>query len=170
MIRATLLLAASLTLALTLPAFAEEQADVESDGRKRALALKVMEVTGATAQGEQVARSLLSPLRPYFPTVPEETWDELRLAFDVDQIVELSIPIYTRNFDEQELKDLVEFYQSPLGRKVIERMPLVMQESMMAFNNWNQQKLREVVEKLQSMGYQPVDAASPGMTPAPPQQ
>lgn len=135
-------------------AAAEEDA---GDERKRALALEVMEVTGATAYGEEVARGLVAPLRPYFPTVSEELWKELAARFDVGEIVELSIPIYTRNFDEQELAELVEFYRSPLGRKVIDRMPIVMQESMVAFNRWNEEKLHEAIETLKQKGHEPVD-------------
>ncbi|MNR06324.1 hypothetical protein D3C85_1223910 [compost metagenome] len=39
------------------------------------------------------------------------------------------VKLYTTNFTEQELKDLVAFYQSPLGRKVLEKMPVVTQQS-----------------------------------------
>jgi hypothetical protein len=154
-------LAAALLLAHSLPGRAE--GDV--DARKRALALQVMEVTGVTSQGKQFAEGQLAPIRPYFPTVPAETWEEVGQAFDVDQIVELSIPIYMRNFDEKELEQLVAFYKSPLGEKVIERMPLVMQESMVVVENWRQQKLVQVVEQLRSKGYEPVD---PEPHPAPP--
>lgn len=155
---------AVLVMTLAPPSVAADEDDV--DTRKRALALEVMKVTGVTAQGKQLAQGLLAPIRPYFPTVPEETWDELVLAFDVDQIVEISIPIYMRNFDEKELAQLVEFYESPLGQKVIERMPLVMQESMVVVNNWQQQKLVEVVEQLRQKGYEPVEPAPRAPGPA----
>lgn len=39
------------------------------------------------------------------------------------------VDLYTQTFTEQELKDLVKFYESPLGRKVLREMPKVTQQS-----------------------------------------
>ena len=146
---------ASVVMLLALGSSAAS-ADDEGDARKRALALRVMEVTGATAQGDQVAAGLLAQMRPGYPSVPDEVWSELQSTFALSEIIALSIPIYMRNFDEQELSELVAFYESPLGRKVIQRMPVVMQESTVAFNRWNLAKYGEVMQKLQDKGYSPV--------------
>ena len=39
------------------------------------------------------------------------------------------VKLYTTNFSEPELKELVAFYQSPLGKKVLEKMPQLTQQS-----------------------------------------
>jgi uncharacterized protein len=39
------------------------------------------------------------------------------------------VDLYTQSFTEQELKDLVKFYESPLGKKVLREMPKVTQQS-----------------------------------------
>ncbi|QXI34935.1 DUF2059 domain-containing protein [Pseudomonas promysalinigenes] len=39
------------------------------------------------------------------------------------------VDLYTQTFTEQELKDLVKFYESPLGKKVLREMPKVTQQS-----------------------------------------
>jgi hypothetical protein len=39
------------------------------------------------------------------------------------------VDLYTSTFTEQELKDLVKFYESPLGKKVLREMPKVTQQS-----------------------------------------
>ncbi|MBF8756162.1 MAG: DUF2059 domain-containing protein [Pseudomonas putida] len=39
------------------------------------------------------------------------------------------VDMYTQTFTEQELKDLVKFYESPLGKKVLREMPRVTQQS-----------------------------------------
>lgn len=39
------------------------------------------------------------------------------------------VKLYTNAFSEQELKDLLAFYQSPLGKKVLENMPMLTAES-----------------------------------------
>jgi hypothetical protein len=39
------------------------------------------------------------------------------------------VKLYTDNFSEQELKDLIDFYQSPLGTKVMQKMPTLTAQS-----------------------------------------
>lgn len=39
------------------------------------------------------------------------------------------VKLYTSNFSEQELKDLITFYQSPLGQKVLQKMPTLTAQS-----------------------------------------
>lgn len=47
-------------------------------------------------------------------------WEQLR-----PELIEL----YRRHFDEQEMRELLAFYQSPLGRKVLEQMPMLTAQS-----------------------------------------
>ncbi|MDI6523941.1 DUF2059 domain-containing protein [Pseudomonas otitidis] len=47
-------------------------------------------------------------------------WDKLKPEL---------VKIYTTNFSESELKDLIAFYESPLGKKVLEKMPSLTAQS-----------------------------------------
>ena len=47
--------------------------------------------------------------------------------------------IYASEFTEQELKDLVTFYKSPLGQKLLANEPRAIQSSMAYMNQWAQQ-------------------------------
>jgi hypothetical protein len=47
--------------------------------------------------------------------------------------------IYASQFTEQELKDLVTFYKSPLGQKLIVNEPRAIQYTMSYMNQWAQQ-------------------------------
>jgi uncharacterized protein len=47
--------------------------------------------------------------------------------------------IYANEFTEQELKDLVTFYKSPLGQKLLASEPRAIQTSMAYMNQWAQQ-------------------------------
>ena len=47
--------------------------------------------------------------------------------------------IYANDFTEQELKDLVTFYKSPLGQKLLASEPRAIQTSMTYMNQWAQQ-------------------------------
>jgi uncharacterized protein len=47
--------------------------------------------------------------------------------------------VYANEFTEQELKDLVTFYKSPLGQKLLTSEPKAIQLSMSYMQNWGQQ-------------------------------
>jgi hypothetical protein len=52
--------------------------------------------------------------------------------------------IYATDFTEQELKDLVTFYKSPLGQKLLAQEPKSIQASMGYMNQWAQAFAEEV--------------------------
>jgi hypothetical protein len=90
-----------------------------------------------------------------FPTAPDELWVELAEGFSSEEIIKLSVPVYVKHFDEEELGALAEFYESPLGKKVIQKMPMVMQESLAVGNEYAQRKATEIIGRLKGEGYEP---------------
>ena len=61
-----------------------------------------------------------------------------KLAGREKEIGEGMAKIYANEFTEQELKDLVAFYKSPLGQKLISTEPRAIQFSMSYINQWAQ--------------------------------
>ena len=61
------------------------------------------------------------------------------LAGREKEIGEGMAQIYANEFTEQELKDLVIFYKSPLGQKLLASEPRAIQSSMAYMNQWAQQ-------------------------------
>lgn len=53
--------------------------------------------------------------------------------------------VYATDFTEKELRDLIAFYQTPLGKKVLEQEPRTIQASFEAMNRFAQ-KFAETVE------------------------
>lgn len=62
-----------------------------------------------------------------------------RLAGREKEINDGMAQIYANEFTEQELKDLVTFYKSPLGQKLLSNEPRAIQFSMSYMNQWAQQ-------------------------------
>jgi uncharacterized protein len=61
-----------------------------------------------------------------------------RLAGKQQEIGEGMAKIYASLFTEQELKDLVAFYKTPLGQKLLTNEPRAVQTSMAYMNQWAQ--------------------------------
>ena len=63
---------------------------------------------------------------------------------------EISVPLYDKYFTEIELRDLVAFYKSPTGKKVIEVMPNLMAESMARATDIIVPKVSELMSQIQA--------------------
>jgi len=61
-----------------------------------------------------------------------------KLAGREREIGEGMAKVYANEFSEQELKDLVTFYKSPLGQKLLSSEPRAIQFSMSYMNQWAQ--------------------------------
>ncbi|MFZ1148415.1 MAG: DUF2059 domain-containing protein, partial [Xanthobacteraceae bacterium] len=58
--------------------------------------------------------------------------------------------IYASHFTEPELKQILAFYQSPLGQKVITEEPKTADESMTMAGNWADKLSEEVMGKMRA--------------------
>lgn len=66
------------------------------------------------------------------------------LAGRENEIGEQMAKIYANDFTEQELKDLVTFYKSPLGQKLLNQEPKTINASLAYMNQWAQTFAEEV--------------------------
>ncbi len=80
--------------------------------------------------------------------LPPEFWERLLERFDKKSFYTLLIPIYQKNFTEQELLELTAFYKTPLGKKLSEKLPILMQEANEAGKKFGEKLGKEVAEEL----------------------
>jgi uncharacterized protein len=71
----------------------------------------------------------------------------LNKAVGWDKLKPDMVSLYTENFDEQEMQQLIAFYQSPLGKKVLEKMPMLTAQSAQL----TQSKLENAVPEVNSL-------------------
>jgi hypothetical protein len=72
------------------------------------------------------------------------------LANRRDDIAKAMALIYATNFTEQELKDLITFYKSPLGQKFLEQEPKSITGSLAFMNDWAGVFSNEVAAKFRA--------------------
>jgi hypothetical protein len=148
------LLALALLLALSTPALA-----AEVDPAKAKQIQQLMELTGAQNLGQQfgkiMTQQIYQVLRAAKPETPERAF--LIIEEETNNLMEQEspallaslVPIYDQHFSEAELKKLVAFYQTDLGKKTIAVMPRVMQESVAAGQAWGQAMAPKLMARLE---------------------
>ena len=80
----------------------------------------------------------------------------------LNKLMDLLVPIYDQYYSENDLRELELFYDSNIGKKVIETMPLLMADSTLAGQKWaeliflpKQQEFTELINQtLKSLGYE----------------
>src|SRR5688572_26949113 len=92
----------------------------------------LLEITGSAKVGIMVLENMINTYKKSLPAVPDEFWQNLSSEFKAETLIDLLTPIYARHYSDAEVLKLIEFYKSPLGKKVIEKMPLIAQESYTA--------------------------------------
>ena len=72
------------------------------------------------------------------------------------EVVAVAIPVYQREFSEEELGDVIAFYQSPVGRKMATKAPQMMQELAQALAPIGQklgtEAMQRAIKKAKSQG------------------
>ena len=69
---------------------------------------------------------------PEFDTHFKKAMDDLIKGMPVDEITQAMIPAYQQHFTKSDIAAMNAFYSSPLGQKVLQQLPAVMQEGSQA--------------------------------------
>jgi hypothetical protein len=66
------------------------------------------------------------------------------------ELLDRAARIYATHFSEPELKQLLSFYQSPLGQKIIDEEPKALDESMTMAGTWADDFSQDVINKMRA--------------------
>jgi len=118
----------------------QEKKDEKLYDEKKELVLRLLKANKAMENINLLFKQLLDQASP-------ETYEKLKKIFKLDEIIEEIVPIYIKHYSLDELKDVVNFYNSPSGIKHIETTPIVMEETMRAAFEYFQKHGQEFMQK-----------------------
>jgi len=127
--------------------------DTTIDAAKADSIRSLIRMTRSSQIAEQIFSRVLRMQRQQYPNVPDEWWSKARENADFSGLIDQLVPIYAKHFTHEEINRLLEFYRTPVGRKVIDKMPSIMQESMSLGRMWGKRLRQQLVEQLKSDGY-----------------
>jgi hypothetical protein len=135
-------------------------AQEELSAEKRKDIEYLLEITGATAIGKQMATyavaQMTQALKKARPDIPQRALDmlpeEIGAVFEAraGSFKEIVIPIYHKYFTGEEIREMIRFYSSDLGRKTIRIMPALINESLTAGQQWGQSLAPLVTERVKA--------------------
>lgn len=121
---------------------------------KASLIRRVLKLTNAVELTVQTLQNAISAQRAASPQVPEDFWKELaaRVRREAPLYLDMLLPIYDAQFTKAQLTELVAFYESPLGRHLVEVLPLIVVQSAEAGQRWGTALAAEVTQELLRRG------------------
>jgi len=115
----------------------------------------LLELTGSAKLGIQMMENVIATYKKSLSTVPDQFWKDFLAEAKSDSLIDLIVPVYGRHFSDEEVVQLIEFYKTPLGRKVIEKLPFITQECYVIGEEWGKKLSEQVIKKLIEKGYAP---------------
>jgi len=153
-------------LLIVLPALGQEDAESQPDlgVEKKAAIREMLEVSQARQIADQVFEVFRNQLVPAIQRenpgererIREIVREEIGATMDelLPDLMAVTATVWAKHFTTEEIRGLTDFYRTPLGQKLIEKQPIVMQEAMQASfqisQDMGQQVMQRVRKRLQA--------------------
>ena len=91
--------------------------------------------------------------KQYITETPSGYWEKIALKIDIMPFIKSVVPIYDKRFSHKEIKQLIKFFDSPVGNKWALALKDMNQEVMQQANLYGQKIFSEINEILIKDGY-----------------
>ena len=149
------------------------------DPAKEADIRRLLDVAGTKALMTQMMQSMSDGMKPMLinalpPGDYREKLADLFLAkfqskADLQHLLDMAVAVYDRHFSHEEIKGLIKFYETPLGKKAISEMPQLMNEMTTAGRRWGEQLGQESMQEVLAEHPEMVEAMKAAQKAAQPQ-
>jgi uncharacterized protein len=127
--------------------FAQAQQATEATVRE------LLAATGSANMGKQMMDNLFAQFRKDIKDSKANSFFEgMAAEINTNTLIEMIVPVYQKNYTEQELRAAIDFYKTPNGKKMLEKTPLVMQESMEIGQKWGREIAEKVMDRMEKEG------------------
>jgi len=131
---------------------------VKNEQIKEADVRRLLELTHAGELATQTMNAMEANMRPlmidafpkgeYREKLISLFFDKFHAKLDVQQLVDMAIPAYKKYYSDEEIKQLIAFYQTPLGQKMLDVAPKLVAETQAAGQTWGAQLGRECMQEV----------------------
>lgn len=128
----------------------------QSSNTYRSTLKTMLEVAGTEATFKTAIKQMFVMIKQQKSNVPANVWTELEKEFSsvsLNDLLDMFTPVYQKYLTEADLLKIIEFYQTPTGKKFAEKTPFLTQESMQVGQEWGRKIGQQLTEKLKAKGY-----------------
>lgn len=125
---------------------------------KRADIEQVIELTGGLAIGQRISQGMAAQMakdiKSRRPDIPQKLVDTLHeevnavIAESMPALKEFTVSRYDKHFTQDEIKELLRFYSTDIGKKVIRSAHAMAQETLAFGMQWRQSLVPEILRRV----------------------
>ena len=138
-----------LILSLSAGSLLAQPADEHSE--KVANIRKMIQLTGGAKIVDQIFDSMTANFKD---PKQQEFFRQFRQELDINQLYELIIPAYDKYLSGDDIKEIVRFYQTPTGQRLLDAQPKIIGDFMPKVNQWSQEIVQRLIAKMKEKGLQ----------------
>jgi uncharacterized protein len=115
------------------------------------LVRKIFEITGSENLFRTSIVQIIQIYKQQKFNIPESYWNSLEKEFmdvSINDLTDMILPIYKKYYSKDDLIKLIEFYQTPVGKKLIETQPSIAKELLQVGADWGSQIDQKIRSKL----------------------
>ena len=113
--------------------------------------VKFLEVSGAVANQKVMLQNMTEQFKK-MPNANQNALEDMEKIMN-KEIAELNkqlFPIYKKYLTHDDLKEIIKFYESPIGKKMVKSQPMITKEAFQIGVKWGQGVAKRVLEKMQN--------------------
>lgn len=117
---------------------------------------KLFKISGTEETYQVAIKQMFTIFKQQYSNIEESTWKDLVKEFAQTSLLELTkmlVPVYSKHLSLEDLKELIIFYESPVGKKYAKSTPLIMKESMEVGQEWGRKIGEKFAKKMEEKGY-----------------
>jgi len=123
------------------------------------IAKQIVQIKGVSAMFDQLVRGVVGKVKNQFMQTNfmwAKDLNEIAANLEKDyapranELVDTTARTYAEHFTEAELKELLTFYQSPIGRKMVVEEPKIIDDSMAHAGQWGDALSEEIIAKMRA--------------------
>ncbi|MBI3258921.1 MAG: DUF2059 domain-containing protein [Ignavibacteriae bacterium] len=129
------------------------QKNKESDAKeaKQQDILRLLTLNGTTAFGSKVFDEQINAIKSTYPELSEDFWSKIMKDISPLNMAIKAIPAYDKRYSTSEIKELIKFFESPIGKKYASNGGDINAEVMNAWKNWGAEFAKTIGERLKEL-------------------
>ena len=116
--------------------------------------MKLLELFTVTSDCDKFLDMAFNGMKEAYPEIPIMELTQLRKTyFDRKPYLEKGVEIYARHFSHNEIREMIAFYSSPVGKKLSTTRGEMIIEIRQAFQTLGEELMQKVTAELRRKGY-----------------
>ena len=135
-------------LMLMAPTAMAQRPPTDSHGKA---ALQLLLRMQSVEVGRKMLDLMLGAFQQMAPDISSEIWDQIRAEMDVQELVYLLVPVYTRHLSEDDINAFLAFLDTPAGRNYTNSIMVIQNEAQQVGEQYGQQVGAKIMQRVMEL-------------------